>query len=109
VIRLLAVTLRAPVMTALPKPTPLKETSWAETIVKFCRAVSVEKAAGTVTSPVPAVIVTENAPSRSFPKVISPLDELTTKFPVRFMGPVKKIGLPAVERVPPILMLPLPV
>jgi len=78
-------------------------------MVKFCRAVCVEKAAGTVTSPVPAVIVTEKAPSRSFPKVIFPLDELRARFPVRFKGPVKKIGLPAVERVPPILRLPLPV
>ena len=108
---MLAVKLRSPVMMELREPTPLREMLCAETTVKFCRGVVNEKASGTVASPVPAVIVTEWAPSRSVPKVISPFVVLSARSPSRLMGPEKIMVSPVVVVVitPPIFEVPAPV
>lgn len=106
---MLAVRLSAPFMITVGDPIPFKVMSWAEATVKFCKGIAVEKAFGTRTSPVPAVIVKEWAPSMSVPKAIFPLFELRARSPVRLVGPEKLMLLPLVVNVPPMLVVPNPV
>lgn len=106
---MLAVRLSDPVIMDVEDPMPFKEMSWAELTMKFCSGTERENAPGTVTSPEPAAIVKEWAPSISLPKMTFPPLEERARFPVKLRGPEKAMAEPVVVTAPPILTAPSPV